>query len=61
MLTPKKLRMEQENFYFNDIYPVQELQGIIRKWMNVPLGLSDEELEEYFMGGKKLPETIKHP
>ena len=23
--------------------------------MNVPLGLSDRELDEYFMGGKKLP------
>ena len=24
--------------------------------MNVPLGLSDQELDEYFMGGKKLSE-----
>ena len=46
----------REAFTLNDIYPVQELQGIIRKWMNVPLGLSDQELDEYFMGGKKLPE-----
>ena len=46
----------REAFALNDIYPVQELQGIIRKWMNVPLGLSDQELDEYFMGGKKLPE-----
>ena len=46
----------RDAFTLNDIYPVQDLQGIIRKWMNVPLGLSDEELEEYFMGGKKLPD-----
>jgi hypothetical protein len=45
----------RESFTLNDIYPVQQLQGIIRKWMNVPLGLSDQELDEYFMGGKKLP------
>jgi len=45
----------REAFTLNDIYPVQQLQGIIRKWMNVPLGLSNEELDEYFMGGKKLP------
>ena len=43
MLMPKKLRMEQqEAFTLNDIYPVQQLQGIIRKWVNVPLGLSDD-------------------
>ena len=46
---------KRERFTLNDIYPVQELQGIIQKWMNVPLGLSDRELDEYFMGGKKLP------
>jgi len=46
---------KRERFTLNDIYPVQELQSIIRKWMNVPLGLSDQELDEYFIGGKTLP------
>ena len=46
----------RDAFTLNDIYPIQELNKIRQKWMNVPLGLSDKELEEYFMGGKKLPE-----
>ena len=46
----------REAFILNDIYPIQQLNMIRQKWMNVPLGLSNEELDEYFMGGKKLPE-----
>ena len=46
---------KREPFTLNDIYPVQELRNIMKKWMRVPLGLSDQELDEYFMGGKKLP------
>ena len=46
----------REAFTLNDIYPIQELNKIRQKWMNVPLGLSDKELDEYFMGGKELPD-----
>ena len=46
----------KEAFTLNDIYPIQQLNMIRQKWMNVPLGLSNEELDEYFMGGKKLPD-----
>jgi hypothetical protein len=46
---------KREPFTLNDIYPVEKLNEIRMKWMNVPLGLSDRELDEYFMGGKKLP------
>ena len=46
----------REAFTLNDIYPIQQLNLIRQKWMNVPLGLSNEELDEYFLGGKKLPE-----
>jgi hypothetical protein len=46
---------KREAFTLNDIYPTQKLNEIRMKWMNVPLGLSDQELDEYFMGGKKLP------
>jgi len=45
----------REAFTLNDIYPIEELNAIRQKWNNVPLGLSDQELDEYFMGGKKLP------
>ena len=46
----------REVFTLTDIYPIEELNSIRQKWNNVPLGLSDKELEEYFMGGKELPE-----
>jgi len=39
---------KRERFTLNDIYPVQQLQSIMRKWVNVPLGLNDDQLEEYF-------------
>ena len=35
-----------------DIYDRKELFFVKNKWMNVPLGLNDKELEEYFITGK---------
>ena len=36
----------------NDIYDREELMNIKNKWMRVPLGLSDAQLEEYFITGE---------
>ena len=47
---------KREPFTLTDIYPIEELNAIRQKWNNVPLGLSDQELDEYFLGGKELPE-----
>ena len=46
-----------------DIYDRKELFSIRNKWMNVPLGLNETQLREYFMTGKdprlKVEEEIK--
>ena len=42
---------ENNPLELKDIYNVQELRQIKKKWLKVPLGLSDAELEEYFITG----------
>ena len=58
-LLPKKLKtINRTDKYKNnplklsDIYDREELMNIKNKWMRVPLGLSDAQLEEYFITGK---------
>jgi len=43
---------ENNPLELKDIYNVQELRQIKKKWLKVPLQLSDAELEEYFITGK---------
>jgi hypothetical protein len=57
-LLPKKLRTinrtdkwKNNPLSLNDIYDREELMNIKKKWMRVPLGLSDAQLEEYFITG----------
>ena len=47
----KDLRMD-------DILPRSELNDIKKKWMNVPLGLSDKQLDHYFETGEILEEEV---
>ena len=56
---PKKLRtINRTEKYINnplkliDIYNPKDLFSIRNKWMAVPLGLNDAQLEEYFITGK---------
>ena len=42
---------ENNPLELKDIYNVQELKQIKKKWLKVPLQLSDSELEEYFITG----------
>ena len=56
---PKKLRtINRLEKYINnplkliDIYNPKELNSIKRKWMYVPMGLNDAQLEEYFITGE---------
>ena len=42
----------------DDILPRNELNDIRRKWMNVPLGLSDKQLDHYFETGEILEEEV---
>jgi hypothetical protein len=42
----------------DDILPRSELNDIRRKWMNVPLGLSDKQLDHYFETGEILEEEV---
>ena len=46
-----KTMYENNPLELKDIYNIQELQQIKKKWLKVPLGLSDSELEEYFITG----------
>jgi len=52
---------ENNPLELKDIYNVQELKQIKKKWLKVPLGLSDSELEEYFITGEdpRLKEPAK--
>ena len=43
----------------DDIFPRSELHEIRRKWNNVPLGLSDKQLDHYFETGEILEEEVK--
>jgi len=43
----------------DDILPRNELNDIRRKWMNIPLGLSDKQLDHYFETGEILEEEVK--
>ena len=43
---------ENNPLELKDIYNVQQLRQIKKKWLKVPLGLSDSELEEYFITGE---------
>ena len=56
---PKKLRViNKTDRYKNnplkliDIYDPKQLHTIKKKWYAIPLGLNEEELEEYFITGK---------
>ena len=58
-LLPKKLKtINRTDKWINnplklsDIYDRKELFNIRNKWMAVPLGLSDAQLEEYFITGE---------
>ena len=42
-----------------DIYDREELMNIKSKWMRVPMGLNDKQLEHYFMTGEVLEEEVK--
>ena len=57
---PKKLRTinKTKNYIdnpltLNDIYNRTELMTIRNRWMRVPMGLNDAQLEEYFMTGDR--------
>ena len=43
---------EDNPLKLKDIYDIDELKQIKKKWLRVPLQLSDAELEEYFITGK---------
>ena len=43
---------EDNPLELKDIYDIEELKQIKKKWLRVPLQLSDAELEEYFITGK---------
>ena len=56
---PKKLRTinKTKNYIdkpltLNDIYNRTELMNIRNRWMRVPMGLNDAQLEEYFITGE---------
>ena len=38
---------------------LEELMNIKSKWMRVPMGLNDKQLEHYFMTGEVLEEEVK--
>ena len=45
-------RYKDNQLELRDIYDIEKIRDIKRKWLRVPLGLSDSELQEYFITGK---------
>ena len=61
---PKQLEKIKKNpeyvdLKLTDIYDIKELVQIRKKWQNVPLNLSDAELEEYFLTGEVKKKELK--
>ena len=61
---PKMLKRIQNNpeykdLKLTDIYDIKELVQIRKKWQNVPLNLSNAELQEYFMTGEVKKKELK--
>ena len=54
-----KTMYEDNPLELKDIYDREELMNIKRKWMSIPLQLSDKQLEHYFRTGEVLEEEVK--
>jgi hypothetical protein len=49
---------ENNPLELKDIYDIEELKQIKKRWFTVPLQLSDKQLDHYFKTGKILEEKI---